>query len=279
MTKIHPTAVVQPTAAIADGVEIGAYAIIEDDVIIGPGSVVRPHAVVRRYTTMGAENFVDSHAVLGGDPQDIKYDPRTVSFLEIGDRNVFREGVTVSRATGNGRKTIVGNNTLWMANSHAGHNSIIHDHVILVNGALVAGHCTIGRGAILPANGAVHQFCWVGENVMFQGGAFVSMHVPPYVVCSGANNVVAINVVGLKRRPDITPKDRREVKEAFTMTYQSGLKLSQAWEEMNQNSDWGAAARVFRDFIGQVLAAGPPYNRGLCTRLSRSEGRRKNKEA
>ena len=270
MNRIHPTADVQPTAMIADDVEIGAYAIIEDDVVIGAGSVIRPHAVVRRYTRMGCGNFVDSHAVLGGDPQDLKYDPNTVSYLEIGDNNIFREGATISRATGNGQKTIVGNRTFWMANSHAGHNAIIHDNVVLVNGALIAGHCRIDRGAILPANGAIHQFCWVGENAMFQGGTFVSMHVPPFTVCSGTNNVVSINAVGLKRRPDLTVKDLREVKEAFNITYLSGVKLRGAFERMNQETGWGKAATCFRDFIGRVLAAEPPYNRGLCTHISRS---------
>ncbi len=200
MAKIHPTADLYPTAELSDDVEIGAYAIIEDDVRIGSGSVIRPHAIIRRYTKMGSNNYVDSFAVLGAEPQDLKFDADTVSYLEIGNNNTFREGTTISRATGTGEKTVVGNNTLWMANSHAGHNSIIHDNVILVNGTLVAGHCTIGKGTILPANGAVHQFCWVGENVMFQGGAFVSMHIPPFVVCSGINNVDAHNAGGLKRR-------------------------------------------------------------------------------
>jgi NDP-sugar pyrophosphorylase family protein len=124
---------VQPSAKFADDVEIGAYAIIEDDVVLGAGSVIRPHAVVRRYTRLGCGNFVDSHAVLGGDPQDLKYDPITVCYLEIGDKNIFREGATVSRATGNGQKTIVGNHTFWMANSHVGHHAIIHDNGVLVS--------------------------------------------------------------------------------------------------------------------------------------------------
>ncbi|MCK4560564.1 MAG: acyl-ACP--UDP-N-acetylglucosamine O-acyltransferase [Calditrichia bacterium] len=275
MAKIHPTADLYPTAELSDDVEIGAYAIIEDDVRIGSGSVIRPHAIVRRYTKMGSNNYVDSFAVLGAEPQDLKFDADTVSYLEIGNNNTFREGTTISRATGTGEKTVVGNNTLWMANSHAGHNSIIHDNVILVNGTLVAGHCTIGKGTILPANGAVHQFCWVGENVMFQGGAFVSMHIPPFVVCSGINNVVSLNAVGLKRRLDITPKDRQEVREAFKITYRSGYQLKQALEEMNQKKDWGAAAGNFRDFISKILAAEPPFNRGLCSHLSRSDQRRK----
>ncbi len=275
MAKIHPAADVHPAAELADDVEVGTFAVIEDDVQIGSGCVIRPHAIVRRYTKMGSNNYVDSFAVLGAEPPALKFDADIVSNLEIGNNNTFREGTTISRATGTGEKTVVGNNTLWMANSHAGHNSIIHDNVILVNGTLVAGHCTIGKGAILPANGAVHQFCWVGENVMFQGGAFVSMHAPPFVVCSGTNNVVSLNAVGLKRRSDITPKDRQEVREAFKITYRSGYQLKQALEEMNQKKDWGAAAGSFRDFIGKVLAAEPPFNRGLCSHLSRSDQRRK----
>jgi UDP-N-acetylglucosamine acyltransferase len=274
MSKIHPSADVHPNTEIADDVVIGANAIIEDNVHIGSGCVIRPQTIIRQYTRMGEQNYVDSFAVLGGEPQDLKFDTATVSYLEIGDKNTFREGVTISRATGDREKTIVGNNTLWMSNSHAGHNSIIHDNVILVNGSLVAGHCTIGKGAILPANGAIHQFCWVGENAMFQGGAFASMHVPPFVICSGLNNVVALNAVGLRRRLDLTDDDRKQVKEAFILTYRSGNSLKQAIDEMGDKKDWGNAARRFSDFIKKVVQAQPPYNRGLCSHLSRSEQRR-----
>jgi UDP-N-acetylglucosamine acyltransferase len=275
MAKIHPTAIVDKSAKLADTVEVGAYAIIEKDVMIGEGSVIQPHAFVHKYTHMGEDNYVDSYASLGSDPQDLKFKPQTISYLTIGNNNTFREGVTISRATGEGEKTVVGNNTLWMANSHAGHNSIIHDNVILVNGSLIAGHCTIGKGAITPANGSIHQFCWVGENAMFQGGTEVAMHVPPFVIAAGANNVVALNSVGLKRRVDITSRDRRQIKEAFKITYQSGLSLKKILEEMDKKSDWGLPAQIFRDFIHRVSKAEPPFNRGLCPHLSRSEQRHK----
>src|SRR5574337_350412 len=111
MAKIHPTAIVHPAAVLCDGVEIGAYSIVEADVVIGPGSVVRDHAILRRYTAIGQNNIVDSYAVLGGVPQDFKFDPRTVSYLRVGDNNVFREGVTISRATREGNATVVGNRT------------------------------------------------------------------------------------------------------------------------------------------------------------------------
>lgn len=274
MQNINPTAEVHPSAKLANDVEVGAFAVIEDTVQIGSGCVIRPHAIIRQYTTMGSNNYVDSFVVLGGEPQDLKFDRNTISYLEIGDNNTFREGATISRATGEGKKTVVGNNTLWMSNSHAGHNSIIHDNVILVNGSLVAGHCTIGKGTILPANGAIHQFCWVGENAMFQGGAFASMHVPPFVVCSSHNNVVALNSVGLRRRPDLTPNDRQEIKETFKIVYRSGYSLKQALDEMDKFRDWGLAAGLFRDFIRKVVEAEPPHNRGLCSHLSRSGQRR-----
>jgi UDP-N-acetylglucosamine acyltransferase len=275
MANIHPTAIVDSKSELAGDIEIGAYALIEDQVKIGPGTIIRPHAIIRRFTQMGSGNYVDSYAVLGGEPQDLKFDSRTVSYLEIGNNNTFREGVTISRATGTDEKTVVGNNTLWMANSHAGHNARIDDNVILVNGSLVAGHATIERAAILPANGAIHQFCWVGENSMFQGGSFASMHVPPFVVCAGVNHVVALNIIGLRRRSDISSRDREEIKEAFRITYQSGLNLSDAVSEMKGKMDWGKAASHFRDFVCRVHEAAPPFKRGLSPQLSRLGQRHK----
>ena len=274
MTKIHATATVDRAAKLAEGVEIGAYSVVEADVEIGAGTVIRPHVMIRRYTTLGQENFVDSFVALGGDPQDLKFDPATVSYLRIGHNNTFREGVTISRATGQGAATSVGSNTYWMANSHAGHDCTINDDAILTNGTLVAGHCTIGRSVIFSGNCMIHQFCWIGESAMIQGGTGIGMHVPPYVVCAGVNNVTSLNAVGLRRRPDISPGDRRQIKEAFQITYRSGMNTTQALEEMDSQKDWGEAAGRFREFIRQVLNAERPFNRGLCPRLSRSKVRR-----
>ena len=273
MTKIHPTATVDPAAKLAEGVEIGAYSVVEADVEIGAGTVIRPHAVIRRYTTLGQKNLVDSFVALGGEPQDFKFDPDMVSFLRIGHNNTFREGVTISRATGEGEATTVGSNTYWMANSHAGHDCTIHDDAVLVNGALVAGHCTIGRGVILSGNCMVHQFCWIGESVMFQGMAGIGMHVPPYVMCAGVNNVLSLNAVGLRRRPDISPEDRRQIKEAFQITYRSGMNTIRALEEMDSRKGWGGAAGRFREFVRKVLEAENPFKRGLCPHLSRARVR------
>ena len=264
MPEIHPTAIVHPTAVLSDDVEIGAYGVVEADVMIGPGTVLREHAILRRYTTIGRNNIVDSYAVLGGLPQDIKFNPGTTSYLRVGDDNVFREGVTISRATGEGEATIVGNRTYWMTAAHAGHNAVIEDDAILVNGSALAGHTVLGRGAMLSAHVVVHQFCWVGEGAMSQGNSATSMHIAPFTLFAGVNKVVSLNVVGIRRSKEVTEKERRQIREAFDLTYRSSLNLSDALRAMNERTEWGPAAARFRDFVSRVVSAQPPYKRGLC---------------
>jgi UDP-N-acetylglucosamine acyltransferase len=271
MANIHPTAIVDPSARVGQDVQIGPYCVIEPDVEIGDGSVLGPHVVIRRHTTLGRGNAVDPFTVLGGAPQDLKFDPATVSYLRIGDHNVFREGVTISRATGAGNETRVGSNTYWMAYSHAGHNATIGDGVILVNGSAVAGHSTIGAGTILSANVLVHQFCWVGELVMSQGNSGVGMHVPPYTMFAGVNQVVGLNSVGLRRSTNLTGDDRRQIKEAFSITYHSHLTPAKALEKMDQCADWGKPADAFRQFVRRVLSAERPFNRGLLRSRRQAE--------
>lgn len=264
MPEIHPTAIVHPTAVLSDDVEIGAYGVVEADVVIGPGTLLREHAILRRYTTIGRNNIVDSYAVLGGLPQDIKFNPGTTSYLRVGDDNVFREGVTISRATGEGEATIVGNRTYWMTAAHAGHNAVIEDDAILVNGSALAGHTVLGRDAILSANVLVHQFCWVGEGAMSQGNSATSMHIAPFTLFAGANRVVSLNVVGMRRSKEMTEKDRRQVREAFDLTYRSNLNIRAALQAMDERTEWGPAAARYRDFVRRVVLAQPPYKRGLC---------------
>lgn len=265
MPKIHPTAVVHPEAKLGDDAEVGPYCVIEPGVAVGPGCVLREHVVLRRYTTLGRGNFVDTGTVLGGLPQDLKFDPSTVSYVRIGDDNVFREYVTISRATGEGNATVVGSGTYWMAYTHAGHEAVVEDEAILANGAAVGGHATIGRRAILSANVFVHQFTWIGEMVMTRGLSGFSSHVPPFVLGSEwINHIVGLNTVGLRRADDITDEDRRQIKEAFRITYRAGLSREQALAEMDAHADWGAPAGRFRDFVRRVHQAPPPHNRGLC---------------
>lgn len=271
MPQIHPTALVDPSAELADDVIVGPGCIIEEQVRIGPGCRFGAYAIVRRYTEMGANNSVDSFAVLGGEPQDRKFDPATTSYLRIGDDNTFRESVTISRATGEGNATVVGNRTYWMAGAHAGHNARIDDEAILVNGSMVAGHAHIGPRVILSGSAMVHQFCWIGELVMSQGGCAASQHVPPYCLIAAENFTVGLNVVGLRRSADISDDDIEQIREAYALLYRRGLPLAEALSQMHAHTEWGPAAGKFREFCQAAYEAEPPYNRGL---VARRRGRR-----
>ncbi len=271
MTEIHPTAIVAENAEVADDVRIGPYCVIEGDTVIGEGTVLREHVVIRRYTQLGRNNTVGAHAVLGGEPQDLKFTPDTVSHLRIGDGNVFRENVTISRATTPGGATVVGDGTYWMANSHAGHDARIGDACILANGVNIAGHANIGDRAILSGNVLVHQFCRVGELVMAQGRSATGCHVPPFTILVGASGVAGLNAVGLRRAGDISDEDRRQIKEAFRITYRSGLTPSKAVEKMDACTDFGRWAGMFREFIREVVEAKPPHKRPLAKLRSGSE--------
>jgi len=264
VARIHPTAIVDKGAQLADDVEVGPHCVIEGEVRIGAGCVLREHAIIRRYTTIGERNLIDAFCVFGGEPQDLKFDPRTVSHLRIGNDNVFRESVTISRGSREANATVVGNKTYWMALAHAGHDATIHDQVILTNGAAVGGHAEVGQRAILSGHVTVHQFCWIGEGVMTQGQSGFSTHLPPFTMGANINKLVGLNTVGLRRNPEITDTDRKQIKEAFRLLYRSGLGGQGALEEMDARTDWGAPAARFREFLRRVLEAKPPYNRGLC---------------
>jgi UDP-N-acetylglucosamine acyltransferase len=261
---IHPTAVVDPAAELAEDVAVGPGCVIEADVAVGGGTVLRDHVVLRRHTTLGRNNLVDAFCVLGGEPQDVKFDPASRTFLRIGDDNVFREHVTISRATGAGCETRVGNGTYWMAGAHAGHNAVVEDGATLVNNSALAGHVTLGRQAIISANVVVHQYCWIGEMVMTQGLSAASTHVPPFCLVATINGIIGLNHVGLRRAAQITAEDHRQLKEAFRLLYRSKQPPAKALEQMDACTNWGRPAGRFRDFVRRVLAAEPPFDRGLC---------------
>jgi UDP-N-acetylglucosamine acyltransferase len=264
MPKIHPTAIVHGEAELADDVEIGPFCVVERDVALGAGTVVRSHAIIRRYTTLGEGNLVDSFCSLGGWPQDLKFTPDTESYLHIGDHNVFRENVTISRATTPGGETRIGSKTYWMAGSHAGHDTVVEDEVVLASGVMLAGHATVQRAAVLAGGACVHQFCWVGERVMLQGLSGAAMHTPPYTIATEISRIAGLNVVGLRRAPDVSDEDRAQVKEAFRIFYRKGLSAADALAEMDAHDEWGPPAGKFRTFIHDALDAEKPFNRGVA---------------
>jgi len=195
---IHPTAIVSPEAQLAADVEVGPYAVIDGPVSIGTGCKIQAYARILGRTTMGARNVVHATAVIGDFPQDRKYQGES-SQVVIGDDNVFREGSTVHRGTGLNTKTVIGNRCYLMVNSHVGHNCVVDDDVMLVNGAVLGGFVQVGARAIVGAYTAMHQFCRIGRLAMTSNLAGHNVDIPPFCIAMSINTVVQLNAVGLRR--------------------------------------------------------------------------------
>ncbi|MBS0374311.1 MAG: acyl-ACP--UDP-N-acetylglucosamine O-acyltransferase [Proteobacteria bacterium] len=189
-------------------------AIVEDGATLGAGCVIHAHAIVTRHCTLGEGVVVHPFAVLGGDPQDLSFDPATASGVRIGARTVLREHVTVNRATKAGAATELGADCFLMAASHVGHDCRVGDRAILANGVLLAGHVHVGERAFLGGGAAIHQFVRIGEGAMVGGLARITRDVPPFSMAAERDELVGLNVVGLRRR-GLQAATLAEVKAAF----------------------------------------------------------------
>lgn len=236
---IHPTACVAPGARLGDGVRVEAYALIEDDVVLGDGCVVGPHAVVLRHVRMGAGNRVHPHAVIGGLPQDLGFDAATETWVEIGERNVFREGFTVSRATRPGAATRIGSDGYFMNHSHVGHDCQVGDRVIFATGAAVGGHVEVGERVFLGGGAMVHQFCRIGPIAIVAGNSGVNKDILPYAMAQGAPaRVFRLNLVGL-RRAGVGAEGLRVLSEAYRcLRERRGLDHLPSTPELDQLRRW-----------------------------------------
>jgi len=229
-TLIHPTAVVHPKAELHPTVQVGAYAVIGSQVKVGPDTVIGPHVVLDGWTEIGSQNQIFAGAVIGTEPQDLKYDGST-ALVQIGNGNIIREYVTIHRATHAGEATIVGDHNLLMAYVHVGHNCIIGDQVIISNAVSLSGHVHIESRARLSGVLGVHQFVHIGRYSMVGGMSRIERDVPPYMLVEGnPSQVRSLNLVGLKRAgmaPEIPL-----LKKAYRLLYRSGLPFSQALQEL-----------------------------------------------
>ena len=246
---IDSRAVISPQAQIAADVEIGPFTIIGADVVIGPGTWIGPHAVILGPTRMGAGNKVFQFASLGDAPQDKKYNGEPTR-LEIGDRNVFRESVTVNRGTVHDQGvTRIGNDNLLMAYSHVAHDCRLGDQIVMANCATLGGHVEIGDWVTLGGLSAVHQYTKVGAHCFIAHNAAVTRDVPPYVMAVGRPAVPhSVNSVGLQRR-GFTPEQIRNIRRAYRMLYRSGLKLKAALEGLEKAAATQTEIRPFVEFI------------------------------
>ena len=228
MARVHPTALIDPSAELAADVEIGPYSIIGPGTRLGPGTVLGPHVVVAARTQMGARNQVFQFASIGEVAQDRKYggEPTTTT---IGDDNVFREFVTVNAGTAQDRgDTAIGNGNLFLAYTHVAHDCVVGSSTIFSNNAQIAGHVRIGDWAVLGAFAGVHQFCRVGSHAMLGTYSVVLQDVPPYVTVQGyPAKPHGINTEGLRRR-GFSSTDILTIRRAYKTLYREGLALDDA---------------------------------------------------
>ncbi|MBP5855466.1 acyl-ACP--UDP-N-acetylglucosamine O-acyltransferase [Marivibrio halodurans] len=201
MAEIHPTAIVDPKADIADDVHIGPYCIVGPDVVLGAGVRLRSHVVVEGRTRIGAGTEIYPFASIGLPPQDLKYKGEP-SELVIGSGNRIREYVTMNPGTeGGGMLTKVGDNCLFMASAHVAHDCRVGDGVIMANNATLAGHVVVGDHVIIGGLSAVHQFVRIGHQAMIGGMSGVENDVIPFGSVMGERaNLCGLNIIGLKRR-------------------------------------------------------------------------------
>lgn len=198
--NIHPTAIVSKKAELGKSVKIGAYSIIEDDVIIGDNTEIRSSVVIANGARIGKDCKIFSNAIISTEPQDLKFEGEE-TFVFIGDRNVIREFATINRATKETGKTVIGNDNLIMAYSHVAHDCILGNKIIMSNVSQIAGHVNIEDWVILGAYSKVHQFCTIGMHSMLAADVKIVKDVPPYVLIGREPaKIEGINKIGLKRR-------------------------------------------------------------------------------
>lgn len=246
---ISKQAVIDSRATLAPDVEVGPFAVIGPNVEIGSGTVIGPHVVIMGPTTIGKNNRFYQFSSIGEDCQDKKYHGEDTR-LEIGDNNIFREGCTVHRGTlQGGGITAIGNDNLFMVNTHVAHDCIIGNHVIFSNNAAIAGHVQVGDYASLGGFVGVHQFCLIGAHSFAGGGSMIMKDIAPFVrVFGNPAQTHGLNTVGLARR-EFSPEVMSSLKQAYKIVFRNSVTVSDAIEKLNELILTCPEVSVMRDFL------------------------------
>ena len=246
---MHPTAIVDPAARVAPGVEIGAYAVIGPGVEIGAGCSIGPHTVVTGNTRIGARCRIFQFSSIGEIPQDKKYQGEPTR-LEIGESNTIREFCTINSGTRQGGGvTRIGDGNWIMAYAHVAHDCQIGNRTIFANNAQLAGHVVVGDDAILGGFTVVHQFCRIGPHSITGMGTIVLQDIPPYVMASGnPARPYGINAEGLARR-GFDAASIAAVKRAYRSLYRAGLTLEQARKALAEQAQTQPEITVLAEFV------------------------------
>lgn len=224
---IHPTAVIHPAAQIGDDCEIGPFCVIGEHVVLGPRCRLHSHVVIDGHTTLGAENVIYPFASIGLKTQDLKW-KGGVTRTEIGDRNTFRENVTIHSATSNGGVTRIGSDNHILAYCHIAHDCVVGNHVIMSNVGTLAGHVTVEDYAVVGGLAAVHQFCRIGKMSIIGGCSKVVQDVPPFMLADGNPATTrTINKVGMERN-GVCDEAQSAMRQAYKILFREGLTISNA---------------------------------------------------
>ena len=248
--SVHPTAIVDPSAKVPASCEIGPYCVVGAGVELGENCKLHAHVALGGPSSFGNDNQIYSFAAVGGEPQDITYKDEPTR-LEVGDRNVIREYVTITRGTlKGGGTTRIGSDTLIMAYTHIGHDSVIGDHAMLINGATLAGHVTVEEWAVVGALCPVHQYVRIGAHAYVGGGTTITQDVLPYSMTSAERDTHAfmLNKVGLQRR-GFSAERIQKLHHAFKVLLASKLNTSQALEKLRTEGKLGADVAMLVQFI------------------------------
>ena len=247
---IHPSAVIDPAARVHPTCSIGPHCILGADVELGEECELISHVVIHGPAKIGGHNRFFPFCAIGGEPQDLSYKGEKTR-LEMGSHNVVREYVTINRGTSKGGGvTTIGSHTLLMAYSHVGHDSVIGDHAMLVNGATLAGHVTVEEWAVVGAMCAIHQFTRIGAHSYMGGGTIITQDVLPFAKCSAPRDVktYGVNSVGLQRR-GFSEERIQKIQHAFRVLLNSKLNTSQAMERLRGEIDRGEDVDMLLRFI------------------------------
>jgi len=246
-SNIHPNAIVDPSAQIAEGVKIAPFAIIGPNVIIHEGAEIAPHAYLE-YCEIGKNSIISSGAIIGTAPQDLGYKGEPTRVI-IGENCQIREHVTVNRASGEGNITRVGNNCMLMTGSHVAHNCQLADNVILANLATLGGYVSIEQFAFIGGMVVLHQHVRVGEMAIIGGFSGARQDIPPYAKTDGRPaGIIGLNTIGLKRR-GLPPEERKELKSAFHYIWFSGLNTRQGIEKIRREVQQNKYVEHLIEFI------------------------------
>lgn len=246
---IHPTAIIQPGARLADDIEVGAYTLIGEHVEIGAGCRIGPHALISGHTRIGRNNRIFQFSSLGEEPQDKKYSGEPTR-LEIGDGNTIREFCTLNCGTAqDAGVTRLGDDNWIMAYVHLAHDCQVGNRTVFANNSQLAGHVHVSDYAILGGFTAVHQFCHIGAHSITAIGTIVLQDIPPFVIASGNTaKPYGINAEGLKRRGFSTDIITR-LKRAYKTLYKSGQTLDDARRDIAKQADACPELQLLLDFI------------------------------